>query len=233
MLTIFRTLSFEEKEEMMLESCKSDSSFETVKKLLDDDNFPPNQLIRSQETGSHWTPLTLSCFHGSEKIASLLISRGAMIDKGNKFGDTPLSMASLKKQKSIVSLLIKKGASINASNCDGDTALYTACQRGHVSIVRELLNCGADLEKREKINGWKPLEAACYCGRGEVFVEIFKHLADKLSRDDFKSALNEATKWFEIGWGELPLSSFLCEDVMESLEYSLSTNRENNEKGAR
>ena len=40
-----------------------------------------------------WTLLMLAAIEGNTAIADLLVSRGADVNRANKFGDTPLSLA--------------------------------------------------------------------------------------------------------------------------------------------
>jgi len=226
-----RKLSLSEKKKMMRKLCKSDKSLMQVKQLLDDDDFPVDEII-FRFHDDEWTSLQLACFNGSEKIVSLLLSRGASISKCSRSGQTPLFMACKMGSQSIVSLLISKGASVNFSNNAGTSPLLVACSSGHALIVRELLEHGGDLKKNDG-DGMTPLHVACYWGRGEVVVEVLKYISETSSRDYFRSELENVRRWWIKGMGGRILSSYLSEELMESLEYSLSINRENNEKGAR
>jgi len=230
----------------MFKASSSDSSLELVKQLISNDHgndhqepFPVDRLLSNSEYIVKWTPLQLACRHGAVKVASFLINAGASINITDKIGKTPLFIACEWEQLSIVSLLIKKGALINAANFRKRTPLFVACKMGNELIVRELLSSGAEWNESD-CHGSTPLRIACCWARGGVVLEMFKHLAEKLSREDFRLELKHAREWWTEAFpGRLrvglrkPLSLFLSEDVMESFEFSLADNRENNEKGAR
>jgi len=214
----------------MREACKSDESISQVKQLLDD-GFPIDQPIIIM---NQWTALHRACHHGSEKIVSLLLSRGAWIDKKHKRGDTPLHVACAMEHESIALILIKNGASVNAMGSFDFTPLHLACEIS-ASIVRLLLEHGGDLNMKDQY-GRTPLHFACYYGREEGVVEILKHLSKTSSRDHFQSQLKLVREWWEHEEKELGkkhLETVLSDELMSSLEHNLSTNRENNEKGAR
>jgi len=292
-------MSMTDKKEKMYDACQSDKNISLVKQLLDE-GFPVDKTIKdrffnaqrtplqiacsrgSKEIASllisrgakvnkadnfRFTPLHYACLHGYESIASLLISQGAMVNKASNAGWTPLFAACYKGHKSIASLLISQdakvnkadsaestplhaacyggyesiasllisqGAMVNKANNAGFTALHAACYGGYVSIVRELLMNGADLNAAETGTSSSPMKIACQRGQGEVVLEILEFASKIQSRDSFRLMLENARKWFvESGRGRGSLSTVLSEDVMDSLEYNLSINIENNEKGAR
>jgi len=122
---------------------------------------------------------------------------------------------------------------VNAKDDHQEAPLNIACRwSGNVSIVRELLENGGDLNAKGR---WRftPLLSACYFGKGEFVVEILKFLSERLSRDAFQSELKNVREGWNEKAGGIPISSVLNEELMASFEYNLSTNRENNEKGAR
>ncbi len=74
-----------------------------------------------------WTPLTCACVHGSEKMARLLLKKGASIDLArNITGSTPLYIACEKGHESTARLLLDKGASVDLARNDGATPLFMA-----------------------------------------------------------------------------------------------------------
>jgi len=134
--------------------------------------------------------------------------------------------------KKIASLLLSRGAPIESIDDYGRTPLHTACMEGYKSIVSELLKNGGDLNAKDEV-GETPLYFASHYRRGEIVVEILKHLSETSSRDHFKSEVKKARASWDKWQRGKKLSSVLKRELMASFEYNLSTNRENNEKGAR
>lgn len=81
-----------------------------------------------------------------EKVAQLLVQRGADIDYVGNYGTTALMTASGMGNEKIARILIEKGANLNARNDNGDSALTIST----LSINREnvawlLIENGADV----------------------------------------------------------------------------------------
>lgn len=74
--------------------------------------------------------IKLSCilFTGREKIAQILIEKGANINTTNNNGVSALLFASAKASESIVKLLIENGADINAVDMYNSSALILSIQ---------------------------------------------------------------------------------------------------------
>ena len=58
-----------------------------------------------------WTLLMLAAIEGNTAVADLLVSRGADVNRANKFSDTPLSLARAGKHPQFVKILLSYGAS--------------------------------------------------------------------------------------------------------------------------
>ncbi|AYV79834.1 MAG: hypothetical protein Faunusvirus61_1 [Faunusvirus sp.] len=91
------------------------------------------------------TPLIYACIRGSERIANILINKGADIHLqcGGKY--TAIHDAVNGNMYSMVAELIKRGADINIGNCDNRTPLITACMNDYPKIAALLIQSGADV----------------------------------------------------------------------------------------
>ena len=123
---------------------------------------------RNREDG---TPLMVALFNDHEKIAKLLIEKGADVNKSCKDGSgdpcSPLLTATIHGMYDIVNLLIKRGAKIDAVDKRGATSLFFAAGTGHTDIAKLLINYGVDVNKSED-DGISPLHSAVYNGHLEV-----------------------------------------------------------------
>ena len=90
-----------------------------------------------------FTPLHVAAQKGHNKVAELLIAKGANVNtSGRLIGTTPLDSAALLGHKEMVELLIDSGADINPQIITGETPLKRAEQRGHSAIAEILRKHG-------------------------------------------------------------------------------------------
>lgn len=82
-----------------------------------------------------WTLLMIAALEGNTSIGSLLIERGAELDRRNKFHATALSLAAHSGHPSFVELLLNHGASLDCQPFGNtfDAWLDWACQYGRCS----------------------------------------------------------------------------------------------------
>jgi ankyrin repeat protein len=80
---------------------------------------------------------------GHYKVIEFLISSGADVNVGDKWGYTPLEFATDKGHKEVVELLIENGADVNVGGRSGQTPLNIALQRKHEDIAELLIQKGA------------------------------------------------------------------------------------------
>lgn len=100
--------------------------------------------VTARDGGGH-TPLILSCYHGHETAALLLLEHGAPVDQPDgKRGNTALMGAAFKGFAGVAGRLLQAGADPHATNHAGQTALMFAALFDRSAIVDELLACGAD-----------------------------------------------------------------------------------------
>ena len=89
------------------------------------------------------TALHMAAVKGHNKVAELLIAKGANVNtSGRLIGTTPLDSAALLGHKEMVELLIDSGADINPQIITGETPLQRAEQRGHSAIAEILRKHG-------------------------------------------------------------------------------------------
>ncbi len=74
----------------------------------------------------HLTPLTWAVLNGQNKIAVVLLDRGAGINERNSDGGTALHSAAFLGRAEIGNLLLQRGANIHSKNTAGETALASA-----------------------------------------------------------------------------------------------------------
>ncbi|MFN8018593.1 MAG: ankyrin repeat domain-containing protein [Acidimicrobiales bacterium] len=93
-----------------------------------------------------FTALHLAAWFGHEKVAELLLARGADPEAvaTNGTGLQPLHSAAAGGHPVIAHLLLDRGADIEATQAGGVRALHSAAHRDDVAMVRLLLERGAD-----------------------------------------------------------------------------------------
>jgi uncharacterized protein len=90
--------------------------------------------------GRQWSALHYAVFSGHEKIADLLLAKGADIDAVSTNGSTPLMMAVYEGRESLARKLIEKGADRAARNDWDDGALEWAMRYNRLGIARMVTN---------------------------------------------------------------------------------------------
>ncbi|KAJ8688116.1 hypothetical protein QAD02_023911 [Eretmocerus hayati] len=82
---------------------------------------------------------------GSTEIVDLLLSRGALPEIADQYGNTPLLYANFAENENfeLIKKLIEFGAYVDRSNIYGRTSLHNAACQGRTEIVRLLLSSGA------------------------------------------------------------------------------------------
>jgi len=123
-------------------------------------------------------PLQAACSSGNEKVARLLIEKGASVNTNRGMvGMTPLHYAAVSGSTEIVELLIARGANVNAIAKSGNTALHYGgdmMSAGNPEVARLLIKNGAKANaKNEK--GQTPLTYARKNRQDAYADEIAKH----------------------------------------------------------
>ena len=141
-------------------------SLEKVTALLD------NGASANTKDRLGWTALHWAAYHGNEKLAALLLDRGAEVnavtasefdppDVGSHVSDecplkTPLFAAAAGGRAEIVGLLVDRGADVKVNDPWYGTALHRAAAEGETEVAKVLLARGADVNARTKM-GETPL----------------------------------------------------------------------------
>lgn len=125
----------------------------------------------------HGTLLLESCRHHTDKVAELLLERGAAVNASGGGSWTPLHYACRDGQEvesvDLVSMLICHGAMVDAADFYGRTPLHIACsRRGTPEVALPLLEAGAEPNVPDR-DGRTPLHYAAAQGRrGAISVLI-------------------------------------------------------------
>jgi len=155
-------------------------------------------------------PLAWACAWGSTNAAELLISRGANVNAGNRYGSTPLHVAAYNQKPAMVALLVRKGGDVNARTDIGWTPLHKAMEKlamapanetppadkvaKVVSAVELLLASGAAVNAQGAHVG-TPIHMAALTGQKALVQMLIDKGADVSSRsDDGQTPLYQAAK---------------------------------------
>jgi len=129
-------------------------------------------------------PLHLASAINRERIADLLISRGAdanardSLEAWGSRGWTPLHWASYNDSAEVLLLLIKNGAKVNSVDRFNNTPIGIASAEGHQRAVECLISGGAVLSSADA-HGQTPLHMAAMNNQGEMIELLLKKGADK------------------------------------------------------
>ncbi|KAM3183222.1 hypothetical protein ACTXT7_010764 [Hymenolepis weldensis] len=109
-------------------------------------NLPPiaeavitKNITKLNQVLDDGTPLHKACSLGSNKIARILIDRGANVNLQDVYRNTPLHLAASRGHTKIVEYLIDADADPNTLNIWDQTPIFKAAQGGHASVVNTLL----------------------------------------------------------------------------------------------
>ena len=133
--------------------------------------------------GEEVTPLHVAASAGHSEIVSLLIERGADMDRLGQFGQTPLRRASYRGRLEAGQVLINRGANVNGQSSGRGTALTGAASNGHVEFARMLLDRGAMIDARAAL-GRTSLHWAALNGHIEFVRLLLERGADAQARDE-------------------------------------------------
>jgi uncharacterized protein len=144
------------------------------------DTFLARGVDINAQTHSGWTALMQAIDYGNLALASLLIDKGADVNKKDSQGRTALMVT--RDNPAAVTLLLDAGADINAQTSTGETTLLSAIQRSSIDVTNKLIERGADvnLASAEKLT---PLMAAVRNRDGELIEVLIQKGADPTAKD--------------------------------------------------
>ncbi|MCP4151886.1 MAG: hypothetical protein GY757_29360, partial [bacterium] len=120
---------------------------------------------------------------GNEKIAAILIAKGAGHNLKTIDGRTPLHYATRQGKEKMAAMLIKKGAKINSQTNKGDTPLRIAIKRHDRRIIDLLLANNAGLKIRDKDDGITLLHKLATLGYHKQVTKLIEQGVDIHSTD--------------------------------------------------
>ncbi|KAH0042265.1 purine and uridine phosphorylase, partial [Aureobasidium melanogenum] len=128
------------------------------------------------------TALLSASMEGHDKIVQMLLSKGADINQGGRYGN-PLQAASTGGHDKIVQILLSEGADVNIQGGWYGNALQAASARGHDKIVQMLLDRGADVNHK---GGWagNALQVAIAGGYDKIVQMLLDRGADVNAEDE-------------------------------------------------
>jgi ankyrin repeat protein len=184
--------------EDLFNALNNSDNYETVYQLL---SKGADVNAREADVGplaSGNTPLHIAVRYvwESEKIAKLLIDRGADVNAKNKWGKTPLhdAVGGGNVSLSTVKLLVEKGADVNAKSNSGETALYCYGAARNLEVARFLIEKGADVNA-ERFDGQTPLHVAVgNMGSIDVVKLLIEKGANVNARDSGRTPLHIVAK---------------------------------------
>ncbi|KAI9892918.1 MAG: hypothetical protein M1814_001077 [Vezdaea aestivalis] len=147
---------------------------------------------------------------GEEKIADILIGKGADIEERDATENSPLFWAIFCDHEAVVKLLLKRGADVEAKNICGLRALHIAAFKGRYLICRHLLDSEADIEAKGGAVE-TPLHWAAYMGHAP----IVKFLIERGARIDGKDRVSgwSALHWAAFGGHEAVVNILVTEGM--------------------
>ncbi|EGG13487.1 hypothetical protein DFA_11248 [Cavenderia fasciculata] len=114
-------------------------SFSSIKSIEKKSGLAPNGILIKTDERDYRSP---EC----QKIAQILIERGANVNEQNNNGETPLHKAIFNNSVRLlmVYVLLKNNANVNLVNKKGESALHYAVRLGRIDVLKTLITAGAD-----------------------------------------------------------------------------------------
>jgi ankyrin repeat protein len=124
----------------------------------------PRVNINSPRPETGTTPLIIAARKGLVEIVDRLLKAGADVIGQNGHTSSPIVQAVAYNQtEAAKTLLSSTGIDVNGvSRVRGGTALHYAVSWGNAELVELLISYGADLQIRDDVNGFRPIDYALY-----------------------------------------------------------------------
>jgi len=129
-------------------------------------------------SGSGETPLYAAVDNGHVKVACYLLTKGADINIGIRYGGMPLHAAIKNSNILMARALLQHGAKVNARTREGMTPLHMAAARGRPELIQLLLQTQADVNARTPKRDETPLVFAIKGKHHAVVKALLKAGAD-------------------------------------------------------
>ncbi len=136
------------------------------------------------------TGLMIGAWEGNIALMELFASRGADLQRTNRFGETALMLAAWKNQREAMRWLLARGAAPNRTAREW-TALHYATFAGHGTLVDDLLAAGADVNARST-NGSTVVMMAAREGHADLAQRLLAAGANPTLKNDFG---DDAVAW--------------------------------------
>ena len=119
------------------------------------------------------------------RLASVLLTLGANVQKPHAAFFTALGIACRNNQHSLIRLLVNQGrANLNVKDCYGHTILHRMCLHGAaVEAIKVILDLNANVNCRDR-GGRTPLHLACCSGHIKVVQCLLHHGATNINVTD-------------------------------------------------
>ena len=162
-----------------------------------DAGLPPDFLADRIGTG-----LMIAAWRGDIPMMSLLLARGADVNKANAMSERALMHAAWHGHADAVRWLLARGAKIDNDPMQW-SALHYAVFAGQAQVALLLLDNGADINARST-NGSSVLMMAVYEGHEQLVRQLLARGADRSVRNDRgEGALEWAFKYQRLGIARL------------------------------
>uniref|UniRef100_A0A7S1AKE3 Uncharacterized protein n=1 Tax=Noctiluca scintillans TaxID=2966 RepID=A0A7S1AKE3_NOCSC len=156
------------------------NSLKASQRLILGDGVSPN----SRHATFHDTPLHAAAMQDKSyaPVASLLLSRGADVNAGDKNLATPLHVAASTGHRGVAKELIRNGADVRREDRWRATPLHKAAANGQVELTELLLHHGASASVSDEW-GATPLHRAAARGQLGVVERLLQQRADLNAED--------------------------------------------------
>jgi len=152
------------------------------------------------------TGLMIASWEGNIPMMELFVSRGADVNRINRFGEQALQLAAWRGNLEAARWLLDHGAAVKRRGKEW-SAIHYAAYAGHDDVVRLLLDRGADVNARAP-NDATPLMMAAMAGSEDTAMMLVGAGADaSLANDRGDTALTWAMRYGNLRIAKLVSSS--------------------------
>eukprot|EP00903_Cladosiphon_okamuranus_P018395 g16920.t1 len=143
------------------------------------------------------------------ELVGWLVSKGALVDAKDKFGNTPMHTAASQGSRKVVAILLDRGADPLLQNDNGYTSLHMAAEAGCTALMAHFIDLGIDVNTKAD-NGNTALHLLSLEGHASGVRMLLAEGADVAQTN-------------ELGW--TPLRHAAAKDKVEALECLLDVGK--------